>query len=106
MSTPAVEIPPIPVTPLSDRVIVFPDVPRTETASGLQLVSDWNPDTTGVVTAVGPGARCETCGTRSEPAVVVGDHVVFSYTGGAKVTLEGAEFLVLRASDILGILED
>jgi len=98
--------PDLQLRPLRDRVLVLPDVRKTETDSGLVLVLDWNPDTTGTVAFVGAGSRCAHCGKGHDAPVREGDHVIFSYTRGTKVTLEGTEYLVLTFDDILGVLED
>ena len=83
--------------PLGDRVLVIPDAKRTETDSGIQLVTDrLDPDVSGVVAAVGP--RCSA-------ALAVGAHVTFAAHVGQSFTLEGSPYLVMRESEIAAILE-
>lgn len=83
--------------PLGDRVLVIPDAKREQTASGLILPQDrLDPDVSGVVAALGP--RCS-------GALAVGAHVTFSPHVGQSFTLEGSPYLVMRESEIAGMLE-
>jgi chaperonin GroES len=90
--------------PLEDRVVVKPGEAEERTASGLVI-----PDTAkekpqqGEVVAVGPG-RFED-GQRVPLDVKVGDTVVYSKYGGTEVTLEGEDYLVLSARDLLAIVD-
>ncbi|HKE99169.1 MAG TPA: co-chaperone GroES [Actinomycetes bacterium] len=90
--------------PLEDRVVVRPGEAEERTASGLVI-----PDTAkekpqqGEVIAVGPG-RFED-GQRVPLDVKVGDTVVYSKYGGTEVTLEGEDYLVLSARDLLAIVD-
>jgi chaperonin GroES len=88
--------------PLEDRVVVKPSEEEETTASGLVI-----PDTAkerpqeGEVVAVGPG-RFED-GQRIPMDVNVGDKVIYSKYGGTEVKLEGDEYLILSARDVLAI---
>jgi len=89
------------LTPLEDRIVVRPlDEETQKTASGIII-----PDTAkekpqeGEVVAVGPG-RFED-GKRIPMDVAVGDNVIYSKYGGTEVKVEGAEYLVLTARDVL-----
>lgn len=93
------------LVPLPGHVFVVTDVARTQTDSGLHLVQDWNPETTGQVAYLGMNTRCDHCGHGGRPPVAVGDHVLFSYTSGTKMTFEGDELLSLRFDDILAVFE-
>lgn len=93
------------VKPLEDRVLVKPDEPETRTASGLYL-----PETTkerpmtGMVVAAGPGKRLEN-GTVAKPSVKKGDTVVFGKYAGTEVEIKGESHMIMRESELLGILE-
>jgi chaperonin GroES len=89
--------------PLEDRIVVKPSEGEEMTASGLVI-----PDTAkekpqeGEVIAVGPG-RFED-GQRVPLDVKVGDKVIYSKYGGTEVKLEGDEYLILSARDVLAIV--
>lgn len=93
-------------TPLHDRVLVRRVDSDEKTAGGLII-----PDTAkekpgrGEVIAVGPGARDEH-GKHIEMAVKEGDHILFGKWSGTEITLDGEEMLIMKESDILGIIED
>ena len=93
------------IKPLGDRVVVKPQPAEEKTASGLFI-----PDTAkekpqrGTVVAVGPG-RVEN-GTKIEMTVKEGDTVLYGKYAGTEIVLDGEEYLIMRESDILGILED
>jgi chaperonin GroES len=89
--------------PLEDRVVVRPSEEEETTASGIVI-----PDTAkerpqeGEVIAVGPG-RFED-GQRIPMDVKVGDKVIYSKYGGTEVKVEGDEYLVLSARDVLAVI--
>jgi chaperonin GroES len=89
--------------PLEDRVVVHPIEEEETTASGLVI-----PDTAkerpqeGEVIAVGPG-RFED-GNRIPMDVKVGDKVIYSKYGGTEVKIEGEEYLILSARDVLAVV--
>ncbi len=93
------------IRPLEDRVIVTIDEKEQTTASGLVI-----PDTAkekpqqGTVVAVGPGKRSEQTGEQIPVDVNEGDTVLFSKYGGTEVKVEGEEYLILSARDILAIV--
>ncbi|PWH12283.1 MAG: co-chaperone GroES [Anaerolineae bacterium] len=93
------------IKPLGDRVVVEPIEQEEVTAGGIVL-----PDTAkekpqqGHVIAVGPGARDED-GDRITMDVKVGDRVLFAKYAGTELKLDGKKVLILRESDILGIIE-
>ena len=93
----------ISLQPLEDRVVVKPGEAEERTASGLVI-----PDTAkekpqqGEVVAVGPG-RFED-GQRIPFDVKIGDTVVYSKYGGTEVTLEGVDYLILSARDLLAVV--
>ena len=57
-----------------------------------------------MVVAVGPGARDET-GKLVELSVKAGDRVLFGKWSGSEVKIDGEELLIMKESDILGIVE-
>lgn len=93
------------VKPLDDRIVVRPSAQETKTDSGIYL-----PETskerpmTGKVVAVGPGRRLDN-GERAKPTVKKGDTVVFGKYAGTEVEVKGDEHLILRESELLGILD-
>jgi chaperonin GroES len=91
--------------PLHDRVVVRRVEEDTKTAGGIII-----PDTAkekpqqGEVIAVGPGARDEQ-GKVVPLDVKAGDRVLFAKWGGSEVKIDGEELLIMKESDILGVLE-
>jgi chaperonin GroES len=91
--------------PLGDRVLVKRVEEPSKTKGGILI-----PDTAkekpqeGEVIAVGPGARDDT-GKRVEPAVKPGDRVLFGKWSGSEVKLEGEDLIIMKESDILGIVD-
>ncbi|MEO1022687.1 MAG: co-chaperone GroES [Bacteroidota bacterium] len=91
------------IKPLGDRVLVKADVAEEVTSSGLYI-----PDTAkekpqqGTVIAVGPG-KVEN-GNKIEMTVKEGDKVLYGKYAGTEVTLDGEEYMIMRESDIVGIL--
>jgi chaperonin GroES len=92
--------------PLHDRVLVRRVESEEKTAGGLII-----PDTAkekpseGEVVAVGAGARKDS-GELIEMAVKPGDRILFGKWSGTEVTVEGEELLIMKESDILGIIEN
>ncbi len=90
--------------PLDDRIVVRPNESEETTASGLVI-----PDTAkekpqqGEVIAVGPG-RFEK-DKRVPMDVKVGDKVLYGKYSGTEVTIDGEQFLILRESDVLAIVQ-
>ena len=90
--------------PLGDRVIIELVQSEEKTASGIVL-----PDTAkekpqeGKIVAVGAGNVLDN-GDRVAPEVAVGDRIIFSKYAGTEVKYEGAEYLILRESDILAVI--
>jgi chaperonin GroES len=90
--------------PLHDRVLVRRVQSDEKTKGGLII-----PDTAkekpaeGEVLAVGEGARKDS-GELIPPSVKAGDRVLFGKWSGTEVTLDGQELLIMKESDILGII--
>lgn len=91
--------------PLGDRVIIELVETEEKTASGIVL-----PDTAkekpqeGKVVAVGTGRVLDN-GERVSLEVAQGDRIIFSKYAGTEVKYEGSEYLILRESDILAIID-
>ena len=91
--------------PLHDRVVVKRLEEDTKTAGGIII-----PDTAkekpqqGKIVAVGAGARDET-GKIIPLDVKAGDTVLFGKWSGTEVKIDGDELLIMKESDILGVLE-
>ena len=91
--------------PLGDRVLVRRVEEEEKTKGGIII-----PDTAkekpqeGEVIAVGPGARDE-AGKRIEPDVKVGDRILFGKWSGSEVRLDGEDLLIMKESDILGVVD-
>ena len=90
--------------PLHDRVLVKRLEEEEKTAGGIII-----PDTAkekpsqGEVIAVGPGARDED-GKRIDMDVKVGDRILFGKWSGTEVKMDGQEFLIMKESDIMGVV--
>ena len=93
------------IKPLGDRVVVQPKPAEEKTDSGLYI-----PDSAkekpqrGTVKSVGPG-RVED-GTQIDMTVEEGQEVLYGKYAGTEVTLDGEEYLIMRESDIFGIIEE
>jgi len=94
----------IKLKPLADRVVVKPAEAEEKTAGGIIL-----PDTAkekpveGTIVAIGPGKVADD-GKLVKPEVKVGDKVLYGKYSGTEVTINGQEYLIMRESDIFGIL--
>ncbi|HET9904453.1 MAG TPA: co-chaperone GroES [Xanthobacteraceae bacterium] len=92
--------------PLHDRVVVKRIEAEEKSAGGIII-----PDTAkekpsqGEVLAVGPGARDES-GKLIPLDVKVGDRVLFGKWSGTEVKLDGVEYLIMKESDIMGIIDE
>ena len=92
--------------PLHDRVAVRRVEEEQKTKGGIII-----PDTAqekpmqGEVLAVGPGVRDEK-GELVKPDVQVGDRILFGKWSGTEVKIDGDELLIVKESDIMGILEE
>jgi chaperonin GroES len=91
--------------PLHDRVAVRRVEAETKSAGGIII-----PDTAaekpqqGEIVAAGPGARDET-GKLVPLDVKKGDKVLFGKWSGTEVKVDGQELLIMKESDIMGVLE-
>jgi chaperonin GroES len=93
------------IKPLEDRIVVRPLEAEQTTASGLVI-----PDTAkekpqeGEVVAVGAGTRGED-GKLHALDVKAGDRILFGKWSGTEVKVDGEELIIMKESDILGIVE-
>ena len=93
------------IRPLHDRVLVKPLDAETKTAGGLII-----PDTVqekpqeGKVVSVGAGTKAED-GTVTPLDVKKGDRVLFGKWSGTEVKVDGDTLMIMRESDIMGIIE-
>jgi chaperonin GroES len=91
--------------PLHDRVVVRRIDEESKTAGGIII-----PDTAkekpsrGEIVSVGPGARDEK-GNIVALAVAAGDSVLFGKWSGTEVKIDGQDLLIMKESDILGVID-
>ena len=91
--------------PLHDRVMIRRIDPEAKTTGGILI-----PDTAqekpmeGEVVAVGPGARNEK-GTLVPLDVKKGDRILFGKWSGSEIKLDGEDLLIMKESDVMGVLE-
>lgn len=92
--------------PLSDRVVIKRIEEESRTVGGLII-----PDTAkekpsqGLVVAVGPGGRDED-GKNVAMTLKEGDKVLFGKWSGTEIKVAGEDLLIMRESDVLGVMED
>ena len=92
------------VRPLSDRILVKRVESETKTKGGIII-----PDTAkekpieAIVVSVGPG-KVRDDGSRREIALKQGDRVLFGKYDGTEVKVDGEDYLILRESDVLGVV--
>ena len=92
------------IQPLADRVVVKALEETEQMRGGLYI-----PDTAkekpqqGEIIAVGPG-KISDDGNRIAPEVSVGDTVLYGKYSGSEVQVEGEEYLILRESDVLAVI--
>jgi len=92
--------------PLHDRVVLTRIDAEEKTAGGIII-----PDTAkekpqqGKVVAVGPGGRDEN-GKLIPLDLKVGDRVLFGKWSGTEVKIEGVEYLIMKESDVMGVLTE
>ena len=90
--------------PLHDRVVLERIEPDEKSSGGIII-----PDTAkekpsqGEVVAVGPGGRDES-GNLIKPELRAGDRVLFGKWSGTEVKLDGEELLIMKESDVMGVL--
>lgn len=91
--------------PLDDRIVIKQSEAEEKTAGGIIL-----PDTAkekpqiGTVVAVGPGKQLDD-GTRVKMSVKNKDEVIYAKYIGSDVEIDGEKYVILKESDVLGIVE-
>ena len=91
--------------PLHDRVVVKRVEEEGKTKGGIII-----PDTAkekpmeGEIVSVGPGARDES-GKLVPPDVKAGDRILFGKWSGTEVKIDGEDYLIMKESDVMGIVE-
>lgn len=85
-----------PIKPTGDRVIVVRDNPINQTSSGL-LLPDETQSNQGTIVAVGGGVE-------DLLSIVKGATVVFPRYGGQEITVNDQEYIILRESELFGII--
>ena len=92
------------LTPLHDRVLVERVESDEKTAGGLIIPdSAKEKPAEGLVVAVGAGAKDDS-GNRVAMDVSEGDKILFGKWSGTEVTVDGKELLIMKESDILGVI--
>ena len=91
-------------TPLHDRVLVRRIEGEEKTKGGLIIPdSAKEKPSEGEVVSVGEGARKDS-GELIAPVVKAGDRILFGKWSGTEVKLDGEDYLIMKESDILGII--
>ncbi len=91
--------------PLGDRVLVKRVEEEAKTKGGIII-----PDTVkekpqeGEVVAVGPGARDDS-GKRVDMELKAGDRILFGKWSGSEVKIEGEDLIIMKESDVLGVVD-
>ena len=94
------------LTPLGDRVIIEPADEEASTSSGGIIIPDTAKEkpSEGEVVSAGPGARDDS-GKVVALDVKAGDRVLFGKWSGTEVKIDGEDLLIMKESDILGMIE-
>ncbi len=93
------------VKPLEDRVVIKPIEPETKTSSGLYLPeSAKERPMQGTIVATGPGKLLDN-GQRLEPNVKKGDTVLFGKYAGTEIEIKNDTHMIMRESELLGVIE-
>lgn len=92
------------IRPLEDRLVVKPAEAESKTASGIVLPdSAKEKPTRGTVLSVGPGKMLDS-GKRAPVTVTVNDEVYYGKYAGTEVKINEEKFVILRESDLLGVV--
>ena len=91
--------------PIGDYVLIKKDETKTMSEGGLEIPETaQEEESTGVVVEVGPGLLED--GQRASMQCEVGNHVLIHTYAGSPVTLDDVEYIIVRETDILGILRE
>jgi len=93
------------IKPLHDRIVVEA-APKEEKSSGGIILPDAAQEKPqrGKVLAVGPGKRLDS-GALAPVGIAEGDTVLYGKYGGTEVKVDGVDYVILRAEDVLAVLE-
>ncbi len=92
------------IKPMEDRVLVKPIESESKTASGIFLPeSAKEKPVRGEVVAIGPGKLLDN-GNRAQMSVKRGDTVVYGKYAGTEVELKGDKLLIMKESELLGVI--
>ncbi len=92
------------LNPLDNRLVVKPGEAESKTATGIVLPETAKEKPTrGKVISVGPGKMLDT-GKRAPISVNVGDEVYYGKYAGTEVKINEEKFVILRESDLLGVV--
>lgn len=88
------------IKPLADRVLVKPVKAESKTASGIIIPEAAQEKTqTAIVETIGPG-------TEKEPVTVkVGETIMYDKYAGTQIKMDGEDYLIVKQSDIIAIIE-
>ncbi len=93
------------IRPLDDRLVVKQDAAEEKTATGILLPEGAKEKPTrGKVISIGPGKLLDS-GSRAPITVKVGDSVYYGKYAGTEVKVNEEKFVILRESDLLGVIE-
>ncbi len=94
----------IALKPLGNRVVIEPIDEDEKTAGGIYLPENAKEKPQrGTVLAIGPGER-DDAGKRIPMDVAAGDQVLFAKYAGSEIKIDGKKLLIMRESDLLGII--
>ena len=93
------------VRPLEDRILIKPTEPETKTASGLFLLPETAKERPmqGTVVATGPGLLLDN-GDRASVNVKKGDVVVYGKYAGTEIEIKNVKHVIMRESELLGVM--
>ena len=93
------------IKPLFDRVVILPQKPQQTTSSGiiLSMQQDKNSNI-GTIVAVGEGGLFD--GKQTKMQLAVGNKVVYSAYAGTQIKYDENEYIVIRQTDVFGIIEE
>ena len=93
------------VKPLEDRILIKPEEPEEKTEAGIFLPeSAKEKPLRGKIVAVGPGKMLEN-GKRAKMSVKKNDIVIYGKYAGTEIEIKGTPHMILRESDLLGVVE-
>lgn len=93
------------IKPLDDRILVKPEEAEAKTASGIFLPEGAKEKPMmGKIVATGPGKLTDD-GKRAAPSIKKGDTVVYGKYAGTEIELSGVKHLIMKESELLGVID-